>query len=103
MDFMDVHFRIRQAIVRDRDRGRIPGKFLVIHPARERLRKVGSAKTIGKALAVAEKISPDKAWVITVPPRDEYDVKRDSIEDRIPPHPSGCVKMGEPSRFSFSL
>jgi hypothetical protein len=103
MDFMDVHFRIRQAIVTSRNRGRLSGRFVVIHPARERLRKVGSAETIGKALAIAERISPEKAWVVTVPPRDEYETKRDKVEDAIPPHPSGCVKMGEPSKFSFSI
>lgn len=103
MDFMDVHFRIRQEIIRQRDRGKIRGRVVAILPSPDRLRKIGEAESFTKALAVAEKRAPRKVWIVKVPIRDEYDMKRELIEDNLESHPYGCVRMDTSNKMSFDL
>ena len=103
LDFMDVNFRIRQDILRERDRGKITTRLLAIEPSRKRLRKIGGAETFGQALAVAERRAPAKVWIVNVPPRDEYEKKQEGIEDDLDRVPYGSVTTSSASRMSFDI
>jgi hypothetical protein len=103
LDFMDVNFRIRQDIIRERDRGRIKTRLLAIEPSRKRLRRIGGAETFGQALAVAERRAPAKVWIVNVPRRDKYEEKQEGIEDDLDRIPYGSVTTSSPSRMSFDI